>query len=119
MEDCKEKAEIELNVQMECMALLTSQLEKQKQYWEEKLQANTAELKSRNDELEKELASIKSNVRNDSTKEKQNFERKLKITVEKNVKMQKDLIAEREMNKNLVSSKIEMQSQLVRIVINK
>jgi len=36
-EDPKEKAEIELNIQMECMALLTSQLEKQKQYWEAKV----------------------------------------------------------------------------------
>ena len=34
-----------MNIQMECMALLTSQLEKQKQYWEEKLEELAAQLK--------------------------------------------------------------------------
>ena len=66
--DEKNKAEIEMNIQMECMgnlkkifeliyptktfkALLTSQLEKQRQYWEEKLESTVAEMKRENEKI--------------------------------------------------------------------
>lgn len=111
-EDPKEKAEIELNIQMECMALLTSQLEKQKQYWEAKLESAKQEMEEKNKKLTEQIETFQSDfvTRNEFGKEKSNFERKIKSTIEKNIKVQKELDAEREMNKNLLKSKIEMAS---------
>jgi len=111
-EDPKEKAEIELNIQMECMALLTSQLEKQKQYWEAKLESAKQEMEEKNKKLTEQIETFQSDfvTRNEFGKEKSNYERKIKSTIEKNIKVQKELDAEREMNKNLLKSKIEMAS---------
>jgi len=111
-EDPKEKAEIELNIQMECMALLTSQLEKQKQYWEAKLESAKQEMEEKNKKLTEQIETFQADfvTRNEFGKEKSNFERKIKSTIEKNIKVQKELDAEREMNKNLLKSKIEMAS---------
>jgi hypothetical protein len=111
-EDPKEKAEIELNIQMECMALLTSQLEKQKQYWEAKLESAKQEMEEKNKKLTDKIETFQADfvTRNEFGKEKSNFERKIKSTIEKNIKVQKELDAEREMNGNLLKSKIEMAS---------
>lgn len=107
--DEKNKAELELNIQMECMALLTSQLEKQRQYWEDKLASTITEMKAENEKL---LEKSKANfiTRADLNKEKGTWERKLKSAVERSVKIQRDLDAEREMNKNLMKSKIELSN---------
>merc|ERR1711914_44336 len=96
-EDPKEKAEIELNIQMECMALLTSQLEKQKQYWEAKLESAKQEMEEKNKKLTEQIETFQADfvTRNEFGKEKSNFERKIKSTIEKNIKVQKELDAER------------------------
>ena len=82
---------------MECMALLTSQLEKQKQYWEEKLQLATEGMDAKNAALESELESLKNDFVNraEINKEKANYDRKLKSSIEKSLKIQKELLAER------------------------
>ena len=79
------------------MALLTSQLEKQKQYWEEKLQLATEGMDAKNAALESELESLKNDFVNraEINKEKANYDRKLKSSIEKSLKIQKELLAER------------------------
>ena len=98
---------------MECMALLTSQLEKQKQYWEAKVYMSSfntyvhdtfqlanaqKEMEEKNRKLSEKIESFQSDfvTRNEFGKEKSNFERKIKSTIEKNIKVQKELDAERD-----------------------
>ena len=98
---------------MECMALLTSQLEKQKQYWEAKvkaigsvstmiiilhqLESAKQEMEEKNKKLTEQIETFQADfvTRNEFGKEKSNFERKIKSTIEKNIKVQKELDAER------------------------
>ena len=93
------------------MALLTSQLEKQKQYWEAKvnkdsyrwrlilyqLESAKQEMEEKNKKLTEQIETFQADfvTRNEFGKEKSNFERKIKSTIEKNIKVQKELDAER------------------------
>ena len=141
--DEKNKAELELNIQMECMALLTSQLEKQRQYWEEKLKETVDQMKADNEKALGKKKGIFKVVRKsvvrilwrfvflsscmyfysgdcitrvELTKEKSQWERKLKGQVERGLKVQRDLEAEREMNANLMKSKVELTNIVERLI---
>ena len=93
--------------------LLTSQLDEQRKYWEAKLEEQHESKKSlveRNQFLEKQIDELREEfcTKKHFEKERQNFDRRVRLATERAVKSQIELEAEKEMNKNLMRSKIEL-----------
>ena len=109
--------EFELSIQMECLQLLTSQLEEQRKYWEDKLNKQThkeQQLQAQNKDLAKKVDSLTTQfcTKSDFDKEKHNFDRKLRHATERAVKTQIELDAEREMTKNLMKTRVELDQKV-------
>jgi BRCA1-associated protein len=107
----------ELSIQMECLQLLTTQLDEQRKYWEEQLEQQKMiqeEMAKKNLSLEKKIENLSENfcTKSEMEKEKQNFERKLRQSTEKAVKVKIELDAEKEMTQNLVKTRIELDQKV-------
>ena len=93
--------------------LLTSQLDEQRKYWEAKLEEqneNKRNLEERNKFLEKQIEELREEFCTKRTfeKERQNMDRRVRQATERAVKSQIELEAEKEMTKNLMNSKMEL-----------
>merc|ERR1712130_23103 len=115
--DEKKSEEFGLSIQMECLQLLTSQLEEQRKYWEAKLQSQIVkenQLLEENGQLSKRIESLEGQfcTKGEFERERGNFDRRLRQATERAVKSQLELGTEREMMKNLMKSRAELDEKV-------